>query len=498
MPDESQRADVLIIGAGGSGLTAAIEAASRGAKVHVLEKNHYIGGTTRLSVGSITATGTPHQARHGVVDSIQSHADDLALINGRRNAPDNPALRQVLVEEMPSTFRWLLDLGVEFVGPLPEEPHSQPRMHCVLPTARAYIDRLQRRARALGVRIDCDRKVTSLLTSGERVIGAVAQDSQGRTTRVTAGATILASGDFSGNAEMVAQHVGQAASCARPINPTNTGDGHRLAESLGARILNANVALMSIRFLPPARAPLIQRLPPTRWLAKTMRIAYERLPAAVVRPFLMAFITSALQPVRAIYEAGAILVDRQGRRLGDETAGLATILAGERSAQAWMICDQRIVERFSAWPHFVSTAPGAGYAYMQDYRRHRHDLWHSAASIAELASQLGMPPQALAATVADFNDGDAQRRAGRLEKPPFVALGPLQAVLVFTDGGLQIDTCMRVLGSAAQPIPGLYAVGAVGQGGMLLDGHGHHIGWAFTSGRLAGRHAFEFSRTEVV
>ncbi|MBN9426742.1 MAG: FAD-binding protein, partial [Burkholderiales bacterium] len=125
------------------------------------------------------------------------------------------------------------------------------------------------------------------------------------------------------------------------------------------------------------------------------------------------------------------------------------------------------------------------------------DLWHSAASIAELASQLGMP-QALAATVADFNDSDAQHRAGRLEKPPFVALGPLQAVLVFTDGGLQIDTCMRVLGSAAQPIPGLYAVGAVGQGGMLLDGHGHHIGWAFTSGRLAGRHAFEFSRTEVV
>jgi predicted oxidoreductase len=76
---------------------------------------------------------------------------------------------------------------------------------------------------------------------------------------------------------------------------------------------------------------------------------------------------------------------------------------------------------------------------------------------------------------------------------PFCALGPLTTVLVFTDGGLAIDTELRVLGANDRPIPGLYAAGSVGQGGMLLDGHGHHIGWAFTSGRIAGRHACAFA-----
>src|SRR5690606_28210890 len=131
---------------------------------------------------------------------------------------------------------------------------------------------------------------------------------------------------------------------ARPINPTNTGDGHRLAEALGGRILNGDVALMSVRFLPPAAPPLVQRLPPARWLAKAMRLAWDHLPTAVVRPFLMAFITSALQPVRAVYEAGAILVDRSGKRFGDETTAMAETLVNAGVSEAWMICDQRIVQ----------------------------------------------------------------------------------------------------------------------------------------------------------
>ncbi len=494
----ASRIDVLVVGAGGSGLAAAIEAATAGARVLVLEKNAYLGGTTRLSVGSITATGTPHQRRAGVVDSVASHAADLALINGRRPVADNPELRRVLTEETPATFQWLLDLGVEFVGPLPEAPHSQPRMHCVLPTARAYIDRLERRARALGVQIRCGMRVTRLLLDGDRLTGVVAVGESGGEQTLLAGATVLASGDFSGNAAMVARHVGPAAARARPINPTNTGDGHQMAEAIGARILNGEVALLSVRFLPPTTPPLVQRLPPARWLARIMRLAYERLPAAWVRPFLMAFITSALQPVKAIYDAGAILVDREGRRFGDETNAMAETLVNADVAQAWLICDQRIVEQFSAWPHFVSTAPGTGYAYMQDYRRHRRDLWHSAATLPELGRRAGIAADTLASTVAAFNDGDAARRAGPLQQGPFVALGPLQPVLVFTDGGLQIDTAMRVCKDGNLPIPGLYAAGAVGQGGQLLDGHGHHIGWAFASGRLAGRNALAFSRAGVV
>ncbi|MBI2961039.1 MAG: FAD-dependent oxidoreductase, partial [Betaproteobacteria bacterium] len=140
--------DVLVVGAGGAGLAAAIEAAAAGARVVLLEKNLRPGGTTALSVGSITVARSPHQARRGIQDSPAEHAKDLAAINSRRGLPDNPELMRLLTENVPDTFRWLMALGLDFIGPLPEPPHRQPRMHCVVPTARAYIARLAERARA--------------------------------------------------------------------------------------------------------------------------------------------------------------------------------------------------------------------------------------------------------------------------------------------------------------------------------------------------------------
>ncbi len=59
----------------------------------------------------------------------------------------------------------------------------------------------------------------------------------------------------------------------------------------------------------------------------------------------------------------------------------------------------------------------------------------------------------------------------------------------FTDGGVAVNDRLQVLGSRDAPIAGLYAAGLIGMGGVLLEGHGHHLGWAFTSGRLAGRNA---------
>ena len=65
--------------------------------------------------------------------------------------------------------------------------------------------------------------------------------------------------------------------------------------------------------------------------------------------------------------------------------------------------------------------------------------------------------------------------------------GRCAAVFVHDEGGLAVDLEHRVLGPHDRPIPGLYAAGATGQGGLLLKGHGHHLAWAFTSGRRAGR-----------
>jgi fumarate reductase flavoprotein subunit len=118
------------------------------------------------------------------------------------------------------------------------------------------------------------------------------------------------------------------------------------------------------------------------------------------------------------------------------------------------------------------------YAYIPDYRRNRPDVFTEAATLASLAGKLGMPPAALQASAG-----------AKLSTPPYIALGPVRSVFVHAEGGLAVDAQHRVLGANGSPIPGLYAAGSTGQGGLLLKGHGHHLAWAFVSGRRAGRFA---------
>jgi fumarate reductase flavoprotein subunit len=110
-----------------------------------------------------------------------------------------------------------------------------------------------------------------------------------------------------------------------------------------------------------------------------------------------------------------------------------------------------------------------------------------------------MDPATLSATVAAHNQTIAARdeTAGRntatpqIGAGPYVALGPVRAVFVHAEGGVMVDTQHRVLDAQQKPIAGLYAAGSTGQGGLLLKGHGHHLAWAFVSGRRAGRIAAE-------
>ena len=119
---EESAFDVIVIGGGGSGLAAAIEARAAGRDVLLLEKNPELGGSTAWSIGSVTASQTPHQARKGVVDNPADHWRDMAGFNGDLDARDNVELRRVLADEMPDTFRWLLQHGVRFYCPMPEPP----------------------------------------------------------------------------------------------------------------------------------------------------------------------------------------------------------------------------------------------------------------------------------------------------------------------------------------------------------------------------------------
>ena len=105
----------------------------------LIEKNPQLGGSTAWSIGSVTASGAPHQASKGVKDRPEDHWRDMACFNGDLDARVKAELRRVLADEMLETFRWLFKQGVRFYGPMPEPRHQNPRMHNVLPNSCAFI-----------------------------------------------------------------------------------------------------------------------------------------------------------------------------------------------------------------------------------------------------------------------------------------------------------------------------------------------------------------------
>ncbi|MFA7667415.1 MAG: FAD-dependent oxidoreductase [Burkholderiaceae bacterium] len=485
--------DVLVVGAGGAGLSAAIAAAEAGARVVILEKAERPGGTTSLSVGSITAAGTALQARAGIADTADAHYEDMDLLPGQSADRDQPALRRVLVDEVGATVDWLESLGVVFVGPFSEAPHRLPRMHVALPNSRTFAFHLEKRCRELGIPILCRVAVESLVFENGAVAGLVARThgaDDGAVRSFSAGSVILATGDYSAAGDLKQRFLPTMVDID-PINPLSTGDGHRMALGHGAFVRNGDLAAgPKFRFKPP-RGGFMADIPPNRWLARAMRFAFQHLPAWLLRPFLLPTLTSYLAPEPALFAAGAILVNRNGARFTDELRAPAADLPRQPGKEGYIVLDERLARQFDRWPYFVSTAPGIAYAYLKDYERIRRDVHASAPSAEALGQRLGMPAGALARTIEAHN-GELRLTGGSsqpLTEGPFHALGPLYSWVVVTQGGLAVDAQHRVIREDGSAIPGLYAAGTAGLGGLYVAGHGHYLGWAFTSGRRAGKHA---------
>jgi succinate dehydrogenase/fumarate reductase flavoprotein subunit len=480
----------VVVGGGGAGLAAASEAARLGRSVILLEKNPHTGGSTSWSVGSVTATNTPHQQRAGIKDSPDEHFEDLALHAGPLAPRDNLALRRMLVDHTTDMLEWLMSLGVVFVGPMPEPPHRYPRMHNVVPNSKSFAYHLTRHCRRLGVDIRLNTTSARLLQEGGRIVGVEARTGTGAPHQFRArGGVVLASGDYSGARDLKARLASPEVAEVDAVNATSTGDGHRMALEVGGTVINGDIVRGPImRFIPPVRSNLIQKLPPARPVARLIAWSMSALPQWILRPFLMSFLTTALGPSPDLFTEGAILINGRGERFTDELGKPAHDVAKQPERIAYIVFDDALAAKFSQWPHFVSTAPGVAYAYLRDYRRNRSDIYHEAGSLEALAVSMRVLPERFASAIGGYNAGTRGTRPA-LEKPPFYALGPVKSYVVFTDGGLKVTERLEVARTDGTPIPGLYAAGSAGQGGLLLEGHGHHLGWAFISGRIAGRNA---------
>lgn len=492
---DGSKTDLIVVGAGGSGLATAVSAAQHGLSVLVLEKCAQPGGTTGIAIGSFTANRTPFQERQGIHDTLEDHAHDA----GQFAAPDieqcnHAELREYFLAEAHKTLDWLIELGVRFHGPFPEPPNRVPRMHNVIPNARSYVLTLLKQLRQLGGRVLCEARVVDLVAHEGCVSGVRAVvDGKEQEFQASRG-VVLAAGDYANSPELISRFKGEEFSDIEGINENATGDGHRLAEQAGAQLLNMPITYgPELRFIPPPleKRSWLSRLPATGWLPRLLSRLLPYIPQSWMRPVIKRLLVTWQHPEDDLFRDGAILVNQEGKRFCEETESpqRELALAQQPGKIGYLLLDERLINHYSEWPHFISTAPEIAYAYVADYLKLRPDIAVEADSLKGVASRRGIPAEVLRTTVEDWN----QTAESPLQGNRWVLLGPVKAWFTTTEGGAAVNRSLQVLDEDGNVIPGLYAVGQNGLGGMILWGHGLHIAWALTSGRLCGEMVAQLS-----
>ncbi|MCO6453662.1 MAG: FAD-dependent oxidoreductase [Caldilineales bacterium] len=487
--DHIQTYDVIVVGGGGSGLAAAVSAVEHGASVLLLEKRPELGGTTGIAVGSYTANRTRWQAAAGVQDSVDAHAEDAGKFPpAAYEAVNNAELRRFFLAHANETLEWLEGMGLRFLGPNPEPPNRAPRMHNVVPGAKAYIALLQARLLRLGGEVRTNAAAVGLEREEGRVTGVTVEMDGARTTFLAGSGVVLAAGDYTNSPDLIGQYRGQEFTPIEGINPYSTGDGHVLAQQAGAQLVNMHVTYgPEIRFIAPPGKTFQQLLPVNAPFVKLMGRLLPLVPQFLMNIMVRRLLVTWQHPENSLYEDGAILVNQGGERFCDETDSPAREIAIARQPGkiAYILLDERLSERYSQWPHFISTAPKIAYAYVRDYLRLRPDVAVQG-GLSEVAGRREIPAAALAETVAAINRERQAAGGSPLVGERWALLGPAKAYFTTTEGGAAINHDFQALTPADDPIPGLYAVGQNGLGGQVLWGHGLHIAWAMTSGRMVG------------
>ena len=424
-------ADVVVVGAGGAGLAAAVSAAESEVSVLVLEKEPHLGGTTGVAVGSFTAANTSMQRAQGIEDGPIEHDQDMAKFAGEREPRNNVELRRLFARRAPQVFEWLRGMGLEFHGPNPEPPNRVPRMHNVIPNAKAYIVNMQRAARRHGATFETQCRVTELVRNDAgRVIGVEAE-ARGRPLRIQARrGVVLAAGDYSHGLELKRQFLPAEIADVEGINESSTGDGHRLGQDAGGKLVNMDVVYgPEIRFVPPPRPPISQWLPAGRFSGKVFGRLMPLVPKPILNHFIRKLLVTWQHPEPTLFRQGAILVNREGARFANELAQPELALPRQPDRIGYIVMDDQIAARLQKWPNFISTAPDIAYAYLADYKRDRRDIYWEAPSLEGLAEKLGMSSALLEQAVFEYNHGVSGHNADPFGRKPLRCLVGRAAVL---------------------------------------------------------------------
>ena len=427
--EKTVETDVVIVGAGGAGMTAAIMAKQAGVNFVLLEKMPYAGGNTTKATGGMNAAETHYQKEQGIEDSVDLFVSDT--IKGGHDLND-PALVRVMAEKSSDAIDWLDTIGAELPKISFSGGASVSRIHAPADgsgVGEYLVQHFREKLEELGVEILYNTKATELVIGEDgRVCGVKAEGADCNYT-FSCKAVILATGGFGANEEMYTQYRPDLKGTVTTNAPGATGDGIIMAQKAGADLVDIEQIQLH---------PTVEQ-------------------------------TTSMLITESVRGDGAILVNQGGKRFTNELLTRDAVSAAELEQEgcyAYIIFDQNLRDHLKAVEKYVKT----GITVQSD-------------TIEGLAEQLGIDPAVLKETLDNWNsyvknqnDPDFGRTTGMeadLTTAPYYAI-KIAPGIHHTMGGVKIDTSAHVINTEGQIIPGLYAAGEVTggvHGGNRLGGN---------------------------
>ena len=496
----SYDADVVVIGAGGAGMTAAMTAADAGQKVVILESQAMVGGNSARATGGMNAAKTVYQDENefdqaaGVEKTLATAAEKYAdnetitalaktvseqwaayqanptgyfdsvelmeldtMVGGK--GINDPELVKTLCEGTADAIDWLDENGItlhnvsSFGGASVKRIHRPVNEEGKVVSVGAYmIPLLQENCEKRGIDIVLNTTVDTILTDANgAAVGVSGTDKDGNTVVVNAKSVILATGGFGANLDMVTQYKPELAGFMTTNAAGAQGQGIEMATAIGA----GTVDMDQIQIHPTVEANTA------------------------------ALITEGLRG------DGAILVNANGERFIDEVGTRDVVSAAEIAqpgSYSWLIVDQAMADASSVIQGYIKK----GYT-------------KTGATYEELAKELDVDPAAFANTMETWNgyveaknDPDFGRTsfANPLNNGPYYAI-KVTAGVHHTMGGVTINSATEVLKEDGTVIPGLFAAGEVTGG---VHGANRLGGTAVADfvvfGRIAGESAANYASAQ--
>lgn len=435
--------DVVVIGAGASGMSAAIEAADAGFDVILLEKMPYVGGNTARATAGINIVGSPFQEEMGIADSKELFVNDV-LVSG--HSLNNKIMVEKLANESSDALNWLGEMGADLTDIGILAGHAVPRTlrpSGGQPVGSEIVRVLKKNVDEKGIDLRLENKAISILTeaSGE-VSGVSVIDRSGRTYTIHTKNVIIATGGFGGSPEMYVYYNQELKGYKTTNSPSATGDFITLV------------------------APLDVKLVDMSYIQTHPTVSYEY----------------GMLITEAIRGNGGILINNKGLRFSDELENrdlLSADILSQPDQEVYLVFNEEIK---------TSLASSSDYINM--------DIILSADTLDSLAEQMRIDKQTFQKTIVNYNqfvaqqsDTDFGRRSleRTLESGKYYAIQVIPGVH-YCMGGILIDEKARAIDSKGQIIKGLYASGEATGGihGLNRLG-GNSLLDAVVFGRIAGR-----------